>query len=158
MREGADFTIVTYGVNINTAIEAAETLSHEGISVEIIKLGQINPIDIEIISGSTAKTGRLMVLEECSGRGSVGEYIAASLVRGSSVQGSGKASPKRGRANSKFSGASGNDNKDYAGNTPKMVILMNTGDTFASCGEIGELRECCGIDSKSVCEAVRENM
>jgi 1-deoxy-D-xylulose-5-phosphate synthase len=79
MREGRDITLVTYGVNINTAIEAAETLACEGIAVEVIKLGRISPIDIGAIATSARKTGRLLVLEECAGRGSVGESIASKL-------------------------------------------------------------------------------
>jgi 1-deoxy-D-xylulose-5-phosphate synthase len=81
VRNGTDFTIVTYGVSVNTALEAARKLAGEGVSVEVLKLGCINPIDFDAIAGSVAKTGRLMVLEECAGRGSAGESIAASLAR-----------------------------------------------------------------------------
>ena len=80
--EGRDYTVVTYGVNVNTAIEAAETLSHEGISIEIIKLGIICPLDIKPVAESVGKTGRLLVLEECAGAGCVGERIAAELMGG----------------------------------------------------------------------------
>ena len=123
LREGEDFTLVTYGINVNTALEAAETLRREGISVEIIKLGCISTVDIGAIARSTAKTGRLLVLEECSARGSVGECIAASLAEMRAV--------------------------------PESVILMNTGDAFAPCGDVERLRELCGIDALSVCGAIR---
>jgi len=79
IREGSDFTLVTYGVIVNKAIEAADKLAKEGISVEIIKLGCVTPIEYDSITESASKTGRLMVLEECSGCGSAGERIVAAL-------------------------------------------------------------------------------
>ena len=79
LRFGSDITLVTYGVNVNTALDAAKTLAREGISVEVIKLGRIAPIDINRIAESSDKTRSLIVLEEAIGRGSVGECIAAKL-------------------------------------------------------------------------------
>jgi 1-deoxy-D-xylulose-5-phosphate synthase len=78
--EGRDYTIITCGITVNTALKAAETLSHDGISVEIIKLGVINPIDIEAIAQSVNKTGKLLILEESLERGGLGEGIAAKLI------------------------------------------------------------------------------
>jgi len=77
--EGRDYTIVTYGISVNTALAAARELARDGIFVEIIKLGFINPIDYKTIEDSVAKTDRLLVLEECAGRGCVGENIAATI-------------------------------------------------------------------------------
>jgi len=126
VRKGTDVTIVTYGINVNTAIDAANTLEKEDISVEIIKLGRISPIDIEEIEHSIGKTGRLLVLEECVGRGSVGESLAAMFA-----------------CNKKC---------------PETVILLNTGETIAPCGDIEELRKLCGIDAESVCKAIRDEL
>jgi 1-deoxy-D-xylulose-5-phosphate synthase len=126
VREGKDFTLVTYGESVNTAVEAAANLSHDGISIEIIKLGCICPIDFEAIFASVAKTGRLLVLEECAGRGSIGEHIAASLAQSNIFL--------------------------------ERVILMNTGDAFAPCGGIEDLRKLCGIDVESVSEKIREEL
>ena len=77
---GSDFTIVTYGININTAAQAARELAHEGIFVEIIQLGVISPVDGKAVERSVEKTKRLLVLEDCAGRGCVGEDIAAALL------------------------------------------------------------------------------
>ena len=77
--EGTDFTIVTYGQTVNTAIEAMENLRKEGISVEIIKLGCINPLDVEPIMRSVKKTERALILEDSSRQGSIGERICAAL-------------------------------------------------------------------------------
>lgn len=79
VREGADFTLVTYGTTINTAIDAASRLEKDGISLEIVKLGRICPIDYTPIVESVQKTGRIMILEESIQNGSVGERIAAEL-------------------------------------------------------------------------------
>lgn len=77
--EGSDITVVSYGVMINTALEAARLLSAGGISAEVIKLGVINPLDCGPIAASVKKTGRLLVLEDVAGSGGVGERAAAAL-------------------------------------------------------------------------------
>ena len=128
MCAGSDFTLVTYGTSINTAFEVVKTLANEGISVEVIKLGRICPVDLGAILESIKKTGRLAVLEECSGRGSVGEHIAASLM-----------------------------SSGY-GAALKSFVLLNTGDIFAPCGDIRDLRKLCSIDAESVCRAVRDEL
>jgi 1-deoxy-D-xylulose-5-phosphate synthase len=154
IREGNDFTLVTYGVNVNTAVDAAGILEREGISVEIIKLGRINPVDINAIVDSVAKTRRILVLEECAGRGSVGEGIAAALAQSSTMRGSVTEAPKRVRTAADATPIDKHDNPRF----PKSVILLNTGNIFAPCGEINELRRLCGIDVRSVCQAVRDSV
>ncbi len=79
LREGADFTIVTYGISVNTALAAAEKLEKCGIAAEIIKLDFIQPIDFSLTDCSVRKTRRLLVLEECVQEGCVGQRIAAHL-------------------------------------------------------------------------------
>ncbi len=76
LREGADITLVTYGVNVNTALEASDRLARRGVSVELIKLGAILPIEFGEIDRSLRKTGRLLVLEECAEQGCVGQRLA----------------------------------------------------------------------------------
>ncbi|SHI08135.1 1-deoxy-D-xylulose-5-phosphate synthase [Sporobacter termitidis DSM 10068] len=77
--EGTDLTLVTYGVSVNTALDAADLLRGEGISAEIIKLDFIKPIDYEAVNASLQKTGRLLVLEEAAESGAVGEKVAAHV-------------------------------------------------------------------------------
>ncbi|MDR1589401.1 MAG: 1-deoxy-D-xylulose-5-phosphate synthase [Oscillospiraceae bacterium] len=79
VREGADITIVTYGVMVNVASDAAELLHSTDISAEIVKLGRINPLDCGDIISSVDKTGRLLVLEDSAAPYCVGERIAAAL-------------------------------------------------------------------------------
>ena len=87
VREGNDFTIVTYGISVNTALSAAELLEKRGISVDIIKLGRIKPIDYGPIEESARRTGRLLVLEEAVAGGCIGQQAAAELAaRGVSLK------------------------------------------------------------------------
>ncbi len=80
IREGRDVTLVTYGVMVNEALEAARILEEGGKSVEIIKLGRIKPIDYCPICESVIKTGRLAVLEETLKNGGIGERVASGLL------------------------------------------------------------------------------
>ena len=63
-REGTDVTVVTFGKIIKEAFKAADELATEGISVEIIDLRTIRPLDHETILNSVKKTNRLVILEE----------------------------------------------------------------------------------------------
>ncbi|MEO0461903.1 MAG: pyruvate dehydrogenase complex E1 component subunit beta [Pseudomonadota bacterium] len=64
MREGSDVTIVSYSIGVGLALEAAETLSGEGIEAEVIDLRTLRPLDKKAILTSLAKTNRLIVAEE----------------------------------------------------------------------------------------------
>jgi pyruvate dehydrogenase E1 component beta subunit len=63
-REGTDVTLVSFGKIMKTALLAAEELAKEGISVEVIDLRTIRPLDIDSIVNSVKKTNRLIILEE----------------------------------------------------------------------------------------------
>ncbi len=64
-REGKDLTILTYGVHVHTALEAAEKVAAEkGWQAEVIDLRSLNPIDLDTIIESVKKTGRAVVLSE----------------------------------------------------------------------------------------------
>lgn len=79
IREGTDITIVTYGINVNTALDAADMLQENGISAEIIKLNYLNPIDIGTVTVSLEKTSRLLVMEDAAEAGCIGQGIAAHI-------------------------------------------------------------------------------
>lgn len=76
---GRDITIVTYGTMINNVIEAQRRLREKGIVPEIIKLNSIKPINFDVIRKSVEKTQRLLVVEEVSAVGSVGNEIISQL-------------------------------------------------------------------------------
>lgn len=79
VREGSDITMVTYGILINEVLAAAELLQREGISAEVIKLPCVKPLDMTAIENSLNKTKHLLIAEEATAMGCVGEEILARL-------------------------------------------------------------------------------
>ena len=78
-RVGKDITIVTYGTMINQVIAAAEELASRDIDAEVLRLRTIKPLDMEAITASVRKTGRLLVVEEAESVGSVGYELIEKL-------------------------------------------------------------------------------
>ncbi|MBY0077685.1 alpha-ketoacid dehydrogenase subunit beta [Priestia aryabhattai] len=76
-REGTDLTIVAIGKQVNTALTAAEQLSHKGIDVEVVDPRSLSPFDEETILSSVGKTNRLIVIDEANPRCSIATDIAA---------------------------------------------------------------------------------
>lgn len=85
VREGSDITIVTYGALVQKALNAARTFENEGVSVEIIDLRTIVPLDSETILNSVAKTGRALVLYEDIEFCGFGAEIAAQIAEHSFI-------------------------------------------------------------------------
>lgn len=65
MREGKDISILTYQRGVRLALQAAKLCEEKGISVEVINLRTIRPLDFEAIAKSVKKTGRVITIEEC---------------------------------------------------------------------------------------------
>jgi len=80
-KEGTDCTIVSFSIGMKYAIEATEKLEAEGISVEIIDLRTIRPLDMETILTSVKKTNRLVTVEEGFPQSSVGCHIASQVMQ-----------------------------------------------------------------------------
>lgn len=75
-REGTDVTLVTYSFMVHPSLAAAYTLDKEGISVEVVDLRTLVPMDVKAITKSAKKTGRLLVVHESMKRGGpAGEII-----------------------------------------------------------------------------------
>ena len=74
-REGSDVTVVSFGKIIKAAYKASEALEKEGISIEIIDLRTVRPMDHAAIVASVKKTNRLVILEEAWPFGSVASEI-----------------------------------------------------------------------------------
>jgi pyruvate dehydrogenase E1 component beta subunit len=79
IREGSQVTLVSYGPMIPTALQAAEVAASEGISIEVIDLRSMSPIDFQTIINSVMKTGRLVVASEASTSFSISAEIAAKV-------------------------------------------------------------------------------
>ena len=79
IREGSQVTLVSYGPMIPTALQAAEIAASEGISIEVVDLRSMSPIDFATIINSVKKTGRLLVASEASTSFSVSAEIAAKV-------------------------------------------------------------------------------
>lgn len=81
-RKGTDLTIVSAAAMVHKALSAAEELKvEENINVEVIDLRTIKPFDIEMISDSIRKTGRLLTVEEAPYTAGWGAQIVDSMVR-----------------------------------------------------------------------------
>ena len=80
LREGSDITIIAFSLVVKYALEAAEELEKIGISVEVIDLRTIRPIDRETIVNSVKKTSRCITVEEGFPFASIGSEIASILI------------------------------------------------------------------------------
>jgi 2-oxoisovalerate dehydrogenase E1 component len=78
-REGRDATVVTYGVGVSWAQDAAARLAGEGREIEVIDLRSLVPWDVETVVRSVAKTGRCLVLHEAPVTGGFGGEVAATV-------------------------------------------------------------------------------
>ena len=78
-RQGSDVTVVTYGVMVHAALEAAETMAGEGVSVEVVDLRTLVPLDLATVLESVRKTTRLVVAHESVGFCGPGAEIAAAV-------------------------------------------------------------------------------
>jgi pyruvate dehydrogenase E1 component beta subunit len=77
LRDGTDVSIVTWGAMTLESLRAAAELETRGVSVEVIDLATLSPIDGDTILGSVAKTGRLVIVHEAARNLGVGAEIAA---------------------------------------------------------------------------------
>jgi pyruvate/2-oxoglutarate/acetoin dehydrogenase E1 component/TPP-dependent pyruvate/acetoin dehydrogenase alpha subunit len=78
-REGSDVTVITYSRMVHRALEAAERLAEEGISVEVIDLRTLKPLDMETVSVSVQKTGRVVGVSEAYKTGSFISELAMRI-------------------------------------------------------------------------------
>ncbi|WP_022890917.1 alpha-ketoacid dehydrogenase subunit beta [Agromyces italicus] len=79
LSRGSDVTLVTYGALVQTARDAATAAEEEGISLEVIDLRSLAPIDYAPIEASVRRTGRLVIAHEAGQQGGMGAEIAASI-------------------------------------------------------------------------------
>ena len=80
-KEGSDVTIVSFGIGMQYALEAADQLASDGISAEVIDLRTIRPMDTDAIIESVKKTNRCVTVEEGFPTCSIGSHISAVLMQ-----------------------------------------------------------------------------
>jgi 2-oxoisovalerate dehydrogenase E1 component beta subunit len=78
-RTGSDVSIITYGMMVHLALEAAETLTGEGIDVEVLDLRTVQPLDRDAILASVTKTSRAVVLYESHRFLGIGAEVASMI-------------------------------------------------------------------------------
>ena len=80
VRQGTDVTVIGHGAMVSVMQQAAEIPASEGVSLELIDLRSLSPIDYDTILDSVRRTGRAVVAQEAPGNVSVGSEIAATLM------------------------------------------------------------------------------
>jgi pyruvate dehydrogenase E1 component beta subunit len=80
-RTGSDVTIVSFGIGMTYALEAAEKLAEDGISAEVIDLRTLRPMDTATVIASVQKTNRCITVEEGWPVASIGNHISAVLMQ-----------------------------------------------------------------------------
>ncbi|MBY6047500.1 pyruvate dehydrogenase complex E1 component subunit beta [Vannielia litorea] len=80
-REGDDVTLVSFGIGMQYALEAAEKLAEDGISAEVIDLRTLRPMDTATVIKSVMKTNRCVTVEEGWPVGSIGGHISSVLMQ-----------------------------------------------------------------------------
>ncbi|PWG18258.1 pyruvate dehydrogenase complex E1 component subunit beta [Salibaculum griseiflavum] len=79
-REGKDVTIVSFGIGMSYAMEAAEKLAEEGVDAEVIDLRTLRPLDYDTVLDSVRKTNRMVTVEEGWPVGAIGNHLSAHVM------------------------------------------------------------------------------
>jgi 2-oxoisovalerate dehydrogenase E1 component beta subunit len=78
-REGTDITVISYGLTLHFALQAAEALAEEGISAHILDLRTLYPLDKEAIIEAAVKTGKVLIIHEDNKEGGIGAEVSAII-------------------------------------------------------------------------------
>ncbi len=79
--EGSDCTLLSYGPTVATSLQAARMAAVDGVSLEVIDLRSLSPLDLPTLIESVKKTGRAIVVHEASSSGGVGGEIGLCLMQ-----------------------------------------------------------------------------
>ena len=79
IRDGSDCTLVACGITVRMALEAAESLQHEGISCRVLDMFSIKPIDAELLEKAARETGCIVTCEDHSILGGMGSAVTESV-------------------------------------------------------------------------------
>ena len=78
-RPGSDMTIVTYGLMLHHALQAAEAASEQGFDVEVLDLRTLRPLDSDAIAESVSRTGKVLIVQEDTPAVSISSEVAAII-------------------------------------------------------------------------------
>ena len=79
-RQGSDVTLVSFGIGMTYAMEAAEKLAEDGVSAEVVDLRTLRPIDYDTVIASVMKTNRCVTIEEGWPVASIGNHLSATIM------------------------------------------------------------------------------
>ena len=85
LREGSDVTVIATGMMVQEAVKAADALKAEGISVRVIDMHTIKPLDEEIVLKAARETGAIVTSEEANVLGGLGSAVAECVAEGCPV-------------------------------------------------------------------------
>lgn len=83
LQTGTDLTLISWGASLHETMQASKQLTEEGLSVEVIDVASIKPLDIETILRSVEKTGRCVIVHEGAKTGGLGAEICAQIMENS---------------------------------------------------------------------------
>ena len=78
-RAGEDVSVITYGLMLHHCLEAAEALAAEGVSVEVVDLRSLRPLDADTVLASVRKTGKALIVHEDTKMVGIGGEVAAII-------------------------------------------------------------------------------
>ncbi len=78
-KEGSDITVISYGLMLHYALQAAEELEKEGISAHVLDLRTLYPLDKEAIVEAAVKTGKVLIIHEDNKEGGIGGEVSAII-------------------------------------------------------------------------------
>ena len=78
-RPGTDVTLLTYGSQVATALDAATAAEDEGVSIEVVDLRSLSPVDYRTVTASVRKTGRVLATHEAAREAGLGAELIASV-------------------------------------------------------------------------------
>jgi len=82
VRAGDDISVITWGMMVHRSLEAAQAMEEKGVSVEVVDLRTLNPLDTEAILKSARKTGKILVVHEDTLTGGFGAEVVALIADG----------------------------------------------------------------------------
>jgi 2-oxoisovalerate dehydrogenase E1 component len=125
VHQGTDITVITWGMMVHRSLEAARALLERDVSIEVIDLRTLNPLDTEAIMNSVEKTGKVLIVHEDTLTGGFGAEIAALIAQEAFT-----------RLDAPIKRVAAKDSPVPYGPTLENAMLPQTGDILAALEEL----------------------